>query len=133
MRIPEAIRQQIRLRAESRCEYCYLPEDVTLYVHHVEHIISLKHDGASQPDNLAWACFQCNVAKGSDIAGYDEETGDLTPLFHPRRQQWQEHFTWDGATIQGLTPVGRVTIRLLQMNHPERQETRRQLMRAGLW
>jgi hypothetical protein len=82
---------------------------------------------------LAWACFQCNVAKGSDVASYDAQTDELTPLYNPRTQEWDDHFELDGAEIVGKTPVGRVTVRLLQMNHPERIEIRYWLIEAGLW
>jgi hypothetical protein len=132
-RVPDAVRQVVRQRAERRCEYCHMPEDVSAYAHHVEHIISLKHGGSSGPDNLAWACFQCNVAKGSDVAACDEETGELTPLYDPRTQVWGDHFEMDGACLVGKTPAGRVTVRLLQINHPERIEARHRLMKAGLW
>jgi hypothetical protein len=131
--IPESIRQQVRERAGQRCEYCRTPEGVSLYDHHVDHIISLKHSGPSGLENLAWACFQCNVAKGSDIAGIDEKTGELTPFYNPRQHNWDDHFEWGGPVIVGKTPIGRVTVRLLQMNHPERVETRRRLMKAGRW
>jgi len=110
-----------------------MPENIGLYAHHVDHIISLKHNGSSEIENLAWACFQCNVAKGSDIAGYDEETDELTPLFHPRPQKWGDHFEMVDIVIIGRTPVGRLTVRLLQMNHPERIEARQKLLAAGLW
>jgi 5-methylcytosine-specific restriction endonuclease McrA len=78
--VPAAIRKQIRQRAYSRCEYCRLPEALEVYPFHVEHIISKKHDGTDDIENLAWACFQCNIAKGTDVAGYDRETGELTPV-----------------------------------------------------
>ena len=84
-------------------------------------------------NNLAWSCFLCNVAKGSDIAAFDEDTGNLVPLYNPRTQIWDEHFEVDGAQIVGKTPAGRATVRLLRMNRPEQVETRRSLIKAGLW
>ena len=63
-----------------------MPENISTYGHHVDHIISLKHNGSSAPDNLAWACPQCNIMKGSDVASCDEQTGHLTPLYNPRIQ-----------------------------------------------
>jgi hypothetical protein len=35
--------------------------------------------------------------------------------------------------IFGKTAIGRVTVRLLQMNHPEQLEIRLQLIQAGVW
>jgi hypothetical protein len=127
------VREQVRQRADARCEYCRKPEAVSTYPHHVEHIIARKHGGSSDLENLAWACFQCNVSKGSDIASYDIETRELTPFFNPRQQDWYDHFDLVEAEIIGKTPVGRVTVRLLQMNHPEEIEVRRQLILAGWW
>ena len=37
-------------------------------------------------------------------------------LFNPRQQKWHDHFAVNGARIVGLTPTGRVTIALLQLN-----------------
>lgn len=84
-------------------------------------------------DNLAWACFQCNIAKGTDIAAIDGVTGELTLLFNPRKDGWDDHFQLDGAYIVGTTPVGRVTVNLLQMNHPQQLEVRERLLNAQLW
>ena len=48
----------------------------------------------------------------------DPETQTADPIFHPRRQRWQEHFAWseDHLRIIGLTPTGRATITLLHLN-----------------
>jgi hypothetical protein len=54
-------------------------------------------------------------------------------LFNPRTQKWDEHFELVGAAIQAKTAVGRVTVRLLQMNHPQRLEVRRLLISARKW
>ena len=132
-KIPERVREQVRQRAGGRCEYCGIPEEAQLYPFHIEHIIALRHGGASDLDNLAWSCFDCNVAKGTDIASYDEETGDLTPLFNPRQQAWAEHFEMLEGLIIGLTPVGRVTVRLLKLNLGGRVVDRRVLLETGLW
>jgi hypothetical protein len=129
--ISASIREFVRLRAQYCCEYCHKPEGYSLYRHQIDHIIALKHEGSSEPDNLAYACFQCNTTKGSDVASYDG--GILTPLFNPRIQDWNEHFEFDDALLIGKTAIGRVTIRVLQMNHPEQVETRYRLMQAGVW
>lgn len=39
----------------------------------------------------------------------------------------------DGLEIKGKTPVGRVTVNILQMNDSEQIGTRRYLMNAGQW
>lgn len=132
-RVPDSVRRAVRERAGGRCEYCRKPEQASGYAHQVEHIRPLKHGGSSEPDNLAWACFQCNIAKGTDIAAYDEETDALVPLFNPRTQQWDEHFVLEGLQIVGRTAIGRVTVRLLQINRASQVETRAELVEAGLW
>lgn len=91
---------------------------------HVEHILPKKHGGTDDLDNLALACIDCNLHKGSNVAGYDPESGMLTELFHPRRQVWSEHFTWQGVLIVGTTATGRTTVKLLQVNSDDRLELR---------
>ena len=132
-RLPQSVREQVRQRADERCEYCHKPEGFSAHPHHVDHIISQKHNGSDELDNLAWACFQCNVNKGTDIAALDPDTGTLTSLFNPRTQVWADHFSLEGALVIGLTPPGRATIQLLQVNHPEQIETRQLLIEAGIW
>jgi 5-methylcytosine-specific restriction endonuclease McrA len=66
--ISKTVREQVRQRAGMRCEYCRKPEGVSQFAHTIDHIIAVKHEGTSEFDNLAWACFQCNSTKGSDIA-----------------------------------------------------------------
>ena len=131
--VSNAIRQQIRQRANYRCEYCRKADFFGTYGFHVDHIIAQKHDGLTVFDNLVWACYECNICKGTDIASYDSLTGDLTRFFNPRNDKWDEHFSLEMARLVGLTPIGRVTIRLLQMNDPSQIEARRSMIDAGLW
>lgn len=81
--------------------------------------------------NLALACPQCNLFKGSDIATLDRATGKLFRLFHPRVQKWDEHFQWNGPHLTGKTPVGRCTTELLRINNEARVIHRSQLMLNG--
>jgi hypothetical protein len=100
----------------------------------VDHIIPVKrHLGSKARHNLAWARPHWNRNKETDIASYDFETGDLTPLYNPRTQHWDDHFYMDGPISIGKTPVGRVTLRLLDMNHPDYVEGRRILIELNLW
>lgn len=118
-------RNHVRQRAGRRCEYCGLHEDQSpLAALHVEHVLPRKHGGTDDLDNLALACIDCNLHKGSNVAGYDPETGQLTELFHPRRQQWAAHFEWRGVLISGTTAIGRTTVEVLRMNSEERLQLR---------
>jgi HNH endonuclease len=130
--IPAALRRLVRERAGGRCEYCRIPESVTLASHAIDHVISEKHGGPTEENNLALSCSICNGYKGSDIASVDPETGAVVVLFHPRRDNWADHFRLAGARIEPLTPVGRVTVRLLQLNHPDRIAERELLVAAGV-
>ena len=130
-RIPLALRRLVSERARGRCEYCLIHEDDAYFAHEPDHIISEKHGGQATADNLALACFFCNRHKGSDIASLDPETGCLTPLFNPRTQHWSDHFVLEGPIIRPLTPEGRVTIIILQLNHPDRLFERQVLIAAG--
>jgi HNH endonuclease len=118
-------------RANNRCEYCLFPQTASLFSLEIEHIIAEKHRGETIAENLALACPHCNRLKGSDIGSIDPDTDRLTPLFHPRLQQWTEHFRCEGAEIIPLTPEGRVTVILLQFNHPKRLEERQILIAIG--
>ena len=113
----ESTKALVRERAGNRCEYCQLNQNESpLAVLHIEHIIPKKHGGTDDTDNLALACVDCNLHKGSNLTGIDPETDEITDLFHPRRDQWEEHFGWKGIFIVGLTAIGRTTVRVFNMN-----------------
>jgi HNH endonuclease len=133
MSIKQKVRQTVQTRAESRCEYCHIPDMVTSHTYHVDHIIAIKHDGSDELSNLAWSCLHCNRHKGTDIASYDRDTGELTPFFNPRSDVWNEHFELSGVHLRGKTPIGRVTVRILQMNHLEQIDIRNPLIDIGLF
>jgi hypothetical protein len=71
-------------------------------------------------------CF-CNLHKGSNLTGIDPETGALVALFHPRRAIWAAHFVLRDALMVGVTPTGRTTVRVLNMNAADRVQLRREL------
>jgi len=98
-----------------------------------DHIISEQHGGLAIFSNLAFSCLPCNKRKGPNIAGRDTKTGQLVPLFHPRRHKWQRHFRWNGAILVGRTPIGRATIRALGINLPYYIEVRRTLIEEGVF
>jgi 5-methylcytosine-specific restriction endonuclease McrA len=122
--LKQSLRKEIRARARDRCEYCQLHQDETSLPHEVDHVRARKHHGASLKENLCMACAYCNAAKGPNVAGYDPLTDELVPLFNPRIDEWQEHFRWKGAFLEGRTAVARATIEVLRINSPERVEHR---------
>ena len=83
-------------------------------------------------DNLCLACYKCNAYKGSNIAAIDPETDEATKLFHPRQQVWEQHFEIkNSGIIQGLTPEGRTTINVLNINDVDRIKPRYLAMQVG--
>ena len=122
-------RQFVRQRAEDRCEYCRLrQEHAPLWRHQIEHIIAIKHDGTDDLENLAWTCVRFNLSKSSNLSGIDNVSGQVVELFNPRAQNWSDHFAYQGAKIVGLTPTGRATVAVLNMNEPKRLELREELL-----
>ena len=132
MTLAKAVRQLVRNRAGNCCEYCRLPAAAGTVPFHVDHINPLKHGGSDDSDNLCLACYKCNAHKGHDLVGFDPQTGELTRLYNPREQRWEEHFTIQAdLRIQGLTAQGRTTVRVLQMNDEDRLENRHLLAEIG--
>jgi len=129
--IPLALRKIVKERAKYCCEYCLVCEEDVLLAHHIDHIVAEQHGGETVLENLACACIHCNRNKGPNIASIDLETRQLVPLFHPRTDNWHEHFKLDIAYIQPLTSIARATVRLLQLNQPERIRIRQALIAVG--
>ena len=120
-----ALREVVRRRAGNACEYCHIPQQATpLIPFHIEHIVPKQHGGTDNPGDLALACDRWNAYKGPNLTSIDPESGAVVPLFHPRRDAWSTHFAVRSGRIVGLTPTGRATVRLLNMNAPRRVELR---------
>jgi hypothetical protein len=130
--IPAELRRLVRERAREACEYCLIPERAAFAAHQVDYIIAEKHGGQTNADNTALSCILCNISKGSDLTSIDPVSGAIVPLFHPRKDRWSSHHQLVGGRIEPLTAVGRATVRLLHLNHPERVEERESLIAAGL-
>lgn len=131
--LSESLRNDVAKRANYRYEYCKMPQLPIQLNHEIDHIISKKHGGSDSSKNLAFACFQCNRHKGTDIASYDDLTGSLSAFFNPRTQIWTEHFQIQDAEITGLTPEARVIVKILQLNSEERIEQREMLVKLGVF
>lgn len=129
--VSASLRQEVYNRAGGQCEYCLIPEIVSLVPHEVDHITARKHGGETETDNLALACSLCNKFKGTDLTSIDSESRAITPLFHPRHQRWTDHFRLEEAQVVPLTATGRVTVMLLQLNQPGRVAERELLLAVG--
>jgi hypothetical protein len=130
--IPAILRQQVEERAKACCEYCHLHEDHAYFTHEIDHIYAEKHGGDTIETNLCLACADCNRHKGSDLCSLDPQTGEIVALFHPRRDEWNEHFRLiDTGIIEPLTAAGRVTERVLRFNQVELVADRARLIALG--
>src|SRR5256885_525804 len=86
-------------RARGACEYCRVPEISAELPFHIDHIIAEKHRGLTTSENLAWACFSCNMHKGPNIGGLDPISGEFTRLYNPRVDIWTAHFASSGIWL----------------------------------
>lgn len=131
----ETLAEAVRQRANFICEYCRLPAAFHPGPFEIEHITPIQHGGTDALGNLAFACLHCNRLKGPNIAGIDRRTSRtrLVRLFHPRRHVWAYHFVWDGPVLRGRTPIGRVTVEVLNRNAPVRVALRAQLIAEGVF
>src|SRR5215207_2156717 len=116
--VSEALRNAVRERAKSRCEYCLTSEALSGIRCQTDHIIPRSRDGATTLDNLCLACVACNGHKHARTYALDPTSGTEVTLFDPRRQRWSEHFVWstDGIEIIGQTATGRATVAALRLN-----------------
>ncbi len=131
--IPVAIERLVRERASERCEYCRCPEDFSPDTFSIEHIFPRALSGSDEEDNLAFSCQGCNGVKGVRIEAFDEVTAVFVRLFHPRNDNWNEHFRWcaDSLQVEGISAIGRATVELLRLNRRGVVNLRRVLMRDG--
>ena len=125
------LRRLVAERADYLCEYCLIAEEDTYFGCEVDHIISVKHGGATEAENLAYACAFCNRHKGSDIASISQQTGALVRFYNPRIDRWADHFELDGAHIKSVSDIGEVTARILRFDDTEQILEREALSAIG--
>jgi len=118
--IPENLRHLAAERAGHRCEYCRIRESDSFLSFQVDHVISLKHGGLTESQNLAWSCFACNNNKGSDIGTVLFPGRRFIRLFYPREDIWEEHFESVQGMFYAKTDIGEATIKVLKLNEVDR-------------
>ncbi|MCF8243811.1 MAG: HNH endonuclease [Saprospiraceae bacterium] len=133
-KIPAKLRKLVAERAFHRCEYCQSPASFAPGYFEVEHIYPISKGGQTVESNLAYACDGCNNPKSNKTASIDPVSGKLVPIFHPRNQNWNDHFAWSADSLQigGISPIGRATIEALQLNRPPLVNLRRALFSIGI-
>jgi hypothetical protein len=117
-RVSTEQRRIVTERAHGCCEYCRSQERFATDYFAVEHIQPRQQGGTTTLDNLALSCQGCNNHKYIKRQARDPVNGELVPLYHPRRDHWQEHFEWseDFMLLLGRTATGRATINALNLN-----------------
>ncbi|MBK9017961.1 MAG: hypothetical protein IPM82_30140 [Saprospiraceae bacterium] len=73
------------------------------------------------------------MEKGTNLATLLEPNGELVRLFHPRKQNWFEHFTTEQGKIIPISRTGEATARLLEFNLQERVDVRLTLTLTGFF
>jgi hypothetical protein len=129
--INAATRAFVIARAGNRCEFCRLPQAGYEATFHIDHAVALQHRRDDDAANLALACPKCNRKKGPNLSGIDPLTQTVVVLFNPRNDGWTTHFRWDGSRVVGLTPTGRATVALLDLNDEDRLRLRLNLISEG--
>jgi len=132
-RVPQALRRRLVAEWRGQCAYCHSVTAVTGARLVVDHIIPEAAGGKTVWENLCVACHSCNEFKGAQVEAEDPVVGTRVRLFHPRRDEWGQHFRWseDGRRVIGLTAIGRATVAALNLNHPTIAEARRRWARVG--
>jgi hypothetical protein len=120
VRISKRLAQQVRQRADYRCEYCQSPEWLSGQPCQIDHIRPRASGGVTSLENLCLACAACNGFKLDRTAAVDPVSNQSVELFNPRQQIWPEHFQWnvDQTEIVGLSACGRAAVAALKMNRP---------------
>ena len=131
--IPEKLRVKVAERAQFRCEYCHRLEEDSFIKYQIDHIISRKHGGSTTLENLAYCCPICNNNKGSDIATVLQNEDVLIRLFHPRKQNWLEHFEVSEGLFIAKTEIAEATIKILDLNNINRILERLDLIKSNLF
>lgn len=132
---PTASQREIVLRrAHGCCEYCRSHLLFSSAPFAIEHIVPQARGGATEVSNLALSCHGCNGAKYTHTEAPDPMSGAIVPLYHPRRDRWEDHFKWtdDFELMIGVTATGRATIETLNLNRDGVVNQRRLLRAVGL-
>lgn len=132
--ISVALQRLVVERARRQCEYCHMPEEQSPDIFELEHVVAHARGGSTTADNLAFSCPSCNRYKGIRSHSQDPQTRRSVPLFNPRRQRWEGHFTWsdDGTQLIGRTATGRATVEILRLNRTAMCNLRRAWYAVGV-
>ena len=68
-----------------------------------------------------------NTSRTILLTTLDPNTREVVLLYHPRKDNWNDHFVMDGYYIRGITQIGIATEKLLKFNSDERVEMRSEI------
>lgn len=83
--VSPAVRRRVAQQAASRCGYCHTQERVSGIPLTLEHFVPKAKGGDDDEQNLWFSCRLCNEAKGVLTEAVAPESGEIVPLFNPRR------------------------------------------------
>ncbi len=131
--LSDSLKKLVIERANGACEYCQSQLMFSPNSFEIDHILALSQGGTNALTNLALACPQCNGHKSNKTHAIDPVSVQSVLLFNPRQMNWKEHFIWSDDTILmiGITPIGRATIALLQINRENVINLRQVLRQMG--
>ncbi len=132
-RVTAQLKKLVAERAKENCEYCRSQSRFGMQPFSIEHIIPRSRSGATTAENLALSCQGCNNCKYNKTDAIDPLSGELATLYHPRQEQWEEHFIWndDFSLIIGITPTGRASVEALKLNRESLVNLRKILYSFG--
>jgi hypothetical protein len=102
-------------------------------IFHINHVVPRSRGGATGDGNLVLQCPHCSLHKSDKVVAVDPLTREETPLFHPLKDDSDEHFLLqsDGSCV-GQTPLGRGTAEALRMNDPIPRTARSMQLLLGM-
>ena len=113
MTIPNEVREQVRQRANSACEFCGVTGTDTGGELTIDHFRPIAKGGDDGLDNLVYCCHRCNEYK----LDYWSTRPDEPSLWNPRCEPAAQHFLeLDNCTLHPLTVAGAFTLKRLRLN-----------------
>jgi len=115
MSITQAVRLQVRQRANFACEFCGVTETDTGGELTVDHFRPQTKGGTDDLDNLLYSCQRCNQYK----VDYWPAHPDDPVVWNPRQESLDTHLlALADGTLYPLTPTGAFTLKRLRLNRP---------------
>jgi hypothetical protein len=120
------IRRKVRERAGARCEYCHIaPPAYKAFC--IDHAVALQHGGRTALEILHSPACIATRTRARTSRERTRRRISLSGCLIPARMA-DRAFRVVGATLIGLTAIGRATIQVLAINEPAFLEVREILL-----